>query len=261
MEILFKIFSEYGWWGLFGIVLCMGLFMMSKYVSKKLTSNVRTGLEEVGLTLTNQLAEQNKELTATITRSQEKLINHLIGSEEKKNEQHANMLNDRMSLSEDINQSLKDIMNIHNSQRAFILEFHNSYQNLSGIPFAKYSCNFEWFDKGLNSLCNVCTGVAFSTISKIVSDLGKSTNQQVIYTDIKKLEEDCPSLMSLLKDDNTTALVYTGMYDRNNVLIGLLVLEYQNEINPKKINLHQLHVQAAELTSILNIRYKYNNQK
>lgn len=259
MEVLFKIFNEYGWWGILGIVLCIGLFWMSKYISKKLTSNVTTGLEKVGMTLTDQIAKQNEQLTVTIAKSQEKLIDYLINNEDKKQKNHNNMLNDRMVLSEDINQALKDIMNIHNSQRAFILEFHNSYQNLSGIPFAKYSCNFEWFDKGLTSLCNVCSGIAFSTIARVVSDLNKSPNKQVVYTDINKLEEDCPALMSFIKKDNPESLIYTGMYDRNNMLIGLLVLEYQNEINPKKINLHQLHVQAAELTSILNIRYKYNN--
>ena len=41
------------------------------------------------------------------------------------------------------------------------------------------------------------------------------------------------------------------------LLIGLLVLEYQGELDTNKINLNQLRIQAAELTSILNIRYKY----
>jgi hypothetical protein len=48
------------------------------------------------------------------------------------------------------------------------------------------------------------------------------------------------------------------MYDKNNVLIGLLVLEYQTPIT--NINLNQLHIQTAEITSILNIRYKYTKK-
>jgi hypothetical protein len=87
------------------------------------------------------------------------------------------MLNERMTLAEDINQALKDIMNIHNAQRAFILEFHNSYQNLSGIPFAKYSCNYEWFDKGLTPLGHKAVGLPFGSIAKVVYDVVNSDTQ------------------------------------------------------------------------------------
>ena len=84
-----------------------------------------------------------------------------------------------------------------------------------------------------------------------------TSNQQVIYTDMEKFEDENPSLMSLLKDKEITALVYTGMYDNKNTLIGLLVLEYQTEVNINNINLQQLSIESAQLTSILNIRYKY----
>ena len=69
MEILFKIFNEYGWWGILGIVICIVLFLITKYISKKFNKNITSGLEKVGETLTNQLAEQNKELTQTIVKS------------------------------------------------------------------------------------------------------------------------------------------------------------------------------------------------
>ena len=49
------------------------------------------------------------------------------------------------------------------------------------------------------------------------------------------------------------------MFDRNNTLVGLLVLEYKIELKKGHLNLDQLKIQTAELTSLLNIRYKYNN--
>ena len=48
------------------------------------------------------------------------------------------------------------------------------------------------------------------------------------------------------------------MYDRNNQLIGCLTLEYQIPLEEAHLNLDQLKIQTAELTSILNIRYKYS---
>ena len=100
-------------------------------------------------------------------------------------------------------------------------------------------------------------GIAFSSIAKVVTDVIKSPTQQVIYNDMEKFEEENPVLMSIIKNDNTKSIVYTGMYNKNNLIMGLLVLEYQNEVEMDNINLHQLHIQTAELTSVLNIRYKY----
>ena len=257
MEIFFNIFQQYGWWGLLGILLCIGLYIASKYIAKKFNKNITSGLEKVGETLTTQLAEQNKELTHTIVNSQEKLINYLITKDDEQAQNHNNMLSERMTLAEDINMALKDIMNIHNAQRVFILEFHNSYQNLSGVPFAKYSCNYEWFDKGLSPLGTKIIGLPFGSIAKVVYDVVNSETQQVIYTDIQKMEEDNPSFASIFNDIKAKAIVFTGMYDKNNILIGLLVLEYHHEYDESKLNLNQLHIQTAEVTSILNIRYKY----
>lgn len=256
MDTIIEIFNEYGWWGILGIFACCIIFLCMKYIIYKLTSDVSSGLEKVGENLTNQLAEQNKQLTSTMIGQQEKLIDYLVKHEEKKLENHNNMLNERMILADDINMKLKDIMNIHNSQRAFILEFHNSYQNLSGVPFAKYSCNYESFERGLTPLAYRTIGLPFSSIAKIVSEIIKSPNQQIIYNDYKLLIKDNPSLETYM-DDHITVTIFTGLHDNNNILIGLLVLVYNTPINTKKINLNQISIQSAELTSLLNIRYKY----
>lgn len=65
METLFKIFLSYGWWGLLGIVVCVILFFLSKIIIKKISSNVSTGLEQVGKNLTKEISEQNKTLVDT----------------------------------------------------------------------------------------------------------------------------------------------------------------------------------------------------
>ena len=258
MNTFLEIFENYGWPGIIGILISILLFLLLKKWNNRLSSQLTSGLERVGEKLTDQLSQQNEDLVHCIIDQQKELIGYLVNKENDELENHNKMLNDRMILSEDINMKCKDIMNIHNSQRSFIIEFHNSYQNLSGIPFAKYSCNYEWFDRGLLPLGNRCIGLPFSSIAGVVQDVIKSENQQVIYDDMDKLYEKNPSLVSYFKDEGTKVIVYTGLHDIHNQLIGLLVLEYQKEVDTSKINLHQLDVQAAEVTSMLNIRYKYS---
>lgn len=257
MSVFFDIFEKYGWIGIVGLFVCMIIFILLRKFGNKLNTEISTGLEKIGTDLTTQMSKQNDQLITTMISQQDKLVDYLVNKENKDNENHNNMLEARMISASEINYQLKDIMNIHNAQRAFIVEFHNTSQNFSGIPFAKYSCNYEWFDKGLIPLSNRCMGLAFSSIANIVTDVIKSPTQQVIYTDMEKFEEENPVLMAIMKDDNTKSIVYTGMYNKNNLIMGLLVLEYQKEVVMDNINLHQLHIQTAELTSVLNIRYKY----
>ena len=259
METIFNIFEKYGWYGILGILICCIIFFGFSFLYKKFFNNISTGLEEIGEKLADQMSNQNDKLMDCIVDQQKQLVDYLINKDAHDLVMHNNMVNERMELAEDINMSLKDIMNIHNAQRAFIVEFHNSYSNLSGVPFAKFSCNYEWFDKGLIPLSSKCMGLPFSSMARIVSDIIQSPSQQKIYNDMTKLEEENPVIFSYVGDHKTTMIVYTGMYDKNNILIGLLVLEYQGELDPNKINLNQLRIQAAELTSILNIRYKYSS--
>jgi hypothetical protein len=259
MEVLFKIFQEYGWWGILGIVICIGLFWSSKFVSKKLTANMTSGLEKIGADLTEKLADQNKALTNTIMDQQKLLIENLIHHDKEKEENHAQMMNEKMSLSQDINTSLKDMMNIHNSQRAFILEFQNSAYNLSGIPFAKYNCTYECYERGLTQLAVRCKDLPFSQLANVVATMIKKKVSQLVYNDISELEETNRALYDLLIDDGAKAIIYNALYDKDNQFFGLLALEYHKEVDLNNVNLDQIRLQCAEIISILNLRYKYNS--
>ena len=254
---MLEIIESYGLIGGFLSLVCVILFYAIKYYGGKLTDNMSSGFEKVGEKLTEQMSKQNETFTKCMVEEHDKLLNHIITDKQSHKDNHDGMLEMRIELAEEINNTLRDIMHIHHSQRAFIIELHNSFANISGVPFAKYSCTYEWFAKGLLPLTSKISGYPFSQMAKIVSDIIKSPSQQKIYTDMEKLEEENPVLFAAVKDTRTTAIVYTAMYDKNNKLMGLLVLEYQEPIKEKDINLNQLRVQAAELTSILNIRYKY----
>lgn len=255
---IIEFLDKYGWGGLVMLVVCAAIFWGGKWLSNKLTDDVATGLEKVGEKLTDQMSKQNDQLMNTIVNQQEKLIDHLLHTETEKKELHNEMVNDKIKLAEEIIESLKNIMVSHHAQRAFIIEFHNSNNNLSGIPFAKYSCTYEWFDKGLFGLSHRCNSLPFSQMARVTSEVIQNDNQIKIYNNMSKMEEENPSLFSSHKDPRTKQIVYSAMYDKNNVLIGMLILEYQKEHKITNEEINQLSIQTAELTSIINLRYKYS---
>ena len=106
-----------------------------------------------------------------------------------------------------------------------------------------------------------CNSLPFSQIARVTSEVIQNDNQIKIYSDMGKMEEENPSLFSSHKDPRTKQIIYSAMYDRNNVLIGMLILEYQKDHNITNEEINQLSIQTAELTSIINLRYKYSKDK
>ena len=257
MEIIFSIFEKFGWLGILGIFICALLFLGTKYISKKLSENVESGFEKVGEKLTEQMSKQNETLTKVIVDQQERLFDHLLTEKKVNQSRHNDMINDKEDLAVDINNYLKDIMNIHNSQRAYILEFHNHNENLSGTPFVKFSCKYEWFEPGYDPLIGTCKDMAFASLAQIVKEVRHSDNQCTIYTDVDKFTKSNPSISYYIKGDTSKSFVFKGLYDKNNILIALLVLEYNYVIDTSKIKYNKLLVESAELTQLINLRYKY----
>lgn len=257
MENIVDIFNKFGWWGVLGLLVCVLIIIGAQWLSKKLSQDMESGLEKVGTKLTEQMSRQNDSLTKVIVEQQEKLLDHLLTEKKSEQSRHNNMINDKEDLAVDINDYLKDIMNIHNSQRAYILEFHNHNENLSGTPFVKFSCKYEWFEPGYDPLIGTCKDMAFASIAQITKDVRHSNTQCVVYNDMNKFTKVNPSISYYIKGENTKSFLFKALYDKNNILIALLVLEYNYEINPNNINFNKLLVEGAELTQLINLRYKY----
>ena len=263
MESLFEVVANHGLMGVFGVVILGIFYLIVKYLGNKLDegqADTIKGIQDIATTITDNMTKQNTELISKISSQQEKLIDFIIGDKNNGIIEHNDMLRERMQLTEDIKDKLRDIMHIHHAQRAFIIEFHNSYQNLTGIPFAKFSCTYEWFEKGLQSLQKKILNLPFSTMSKVIKEMLDTPNYIILYDDMEKMEKENPSLFSLCKDPKTKALIYSGMFDNKNQLIGCLILEYQKEL-PQNIMYNDLLLETAELTQVINLRYKYQNDE
>ena len=257
LSTLFEIIGKYGWWSLL-IAAGMGLiYICVKLVANKITDGVKGGMDDIAHkltgTVTNQLqelsstnssqlemlsqniAKQNNELVKAMGIQNEKLLSYIMHSKQAADDIHDRQVEKRIEVAESIIEKLKDIMNKTHAVRAFIIEFHNSYKNLAGSPFAKYTCTFEWFDKGLEQVGTKIVGLPFSTMAKIVGDVKRTGKHQKLYTDLETMENENPQLFSLLKDPRTTAIFYNTLYDDNNKMMGMLVIEWQTPLFTEKL--------------------------
>ena len=257
LSTLFEIIGKYGWWSLL-IAAGLGLiYILVKLVANKITDGVKGGMEDVTNKLTdtvtsqlqemsssnfnqmemlsNNIAKQNTELVKAISSQNERLLSYIMNKDTANAEIHDRQVEKRIEVAESIIEKLKDIMNKTHAVRAFIIEFHNSYKNLAGSPFAKYTCTFEWFDKGLEQIGTKIVGLPFSTMAKIVGDVKRTGKHQKLYTDLETMENENPQLFSLLKDSRTTAIFYNTLYDDNNKMMGMLVIEWQTPLFTEKL--------------------------
>ena len=252
-----QLLANYGWSSI-AITAGVGLIYLAVlYLGKKISKNVSNGMEKIANDITTNMSQQNENLINIISKQNDKLVDFIISNENTERETHKNMMGDRMSNSTEINMKMKDVMNINNAFRIILYEFHNSVNNLCGIPFAKFTVNYEWFGIGCHPIASKLSAVPFSMISGVVNEIMEGDGRQLVIEDISRLTELSPTLFSLFTDDGANGLIFNAMYDSNNMMIGLLMLEYDNGI-PATVNLQELKIDTAQITSILNLRYKYS---
>ena len=155
---VFEAIAKYGW-GSVAIIGCIDLIYIGvRLIGNKIANNVKDGMENIAdklsenisqqnEVLSTNIAKQNGELVKAISSQNERLLSYIMNKDTANAEIHDRQVEKRIEVAESINEKLKDIMNKTHAVRAFIIEFHNSYKNLAGSPFAKYTCTYEWFDK------------------------------------------------------------------------------------------------------------------
>ena len=266
---IFDVIAKYGW-GSVAIAASLGIiYIVVKLIGNKIANNVKDGMETIAdklstnisiqnEALSSNIAKQNGELVKAISNQNERLLSFIMHKDIAEEEIHDRKVEKRMEFAENIIDKLKDIMHLAQAQRAFIIEFHNSYKNLAGSPFAKYTCSYEWFDKGLDQISSRVSGLPFSTMAKIVGDIRRGGNHQIFYFDLKKMEAENPQLFSLVKDPRTTAVFYNTLYDENNKMMGMLVVEWQSKIDKESFDKARLSKMFAEesiqLSTWLNLQ-------
>lgn len=252
MEVLTNIlsfFSDYGWPGFVAIVLILVLDWIVSKKDKSTQKTINSGFDR----LTDSISRQNEHLINSINRSNEKTQTELfnlikttiIDKDNTAKLNHYKSLDKRQVVSEEINNILWDTMNIYNCQRILVLEFHNSKENLNGLPFLWYDVQYEKQQKDVLPISSKARNLQASNIVPIINVINNTPGNIIILdkNDIEKLYNKSTVLYSQLKELNIEHIIFSGIYSNDNKLIGIVALEYQEN--------HPYH---EDLIDILDIK-------
>ena len=269
MEMLNNIlefFNNYGWPGIVAIVLILVIYWLITQKDKSTKETITTGFDKLATSISNQ----NEHLIDSITRSNEKtqaelfnLVKTTLSERDsviKSN--HDKSLDRRFMISEEIGNILWDTMNLYNCQRAIVIEFHNSKENLNGLSFLWYDVQYEKQQRDVISISNKARNLQASNIVPIINKVNSTPGNIIVLNsdDIEKIYDESTVLYSQYKELNVEHIIYSGIYSSDNKLIGLIALEYQKNhpYHEDIINLLDIKERTAKIAQLLQFS-KNNN--
>ena len=263
---ILEFFNNYGWSGIVAIVLILVIYWLITQKDKSTKDTITTGFDKLATSISNQ----NEHLIDSITRSNEKtqvelfnLVKTTLSERDsviKSN--HDKSLDRRFMISEEIDNILWDTMNLYNCQRAIVIEFHNSKENLNGLSFLWYDVQYEKQQRDVISISNKARNLQASNIVPIINRVNSTPGNIIVLNsnDIEKIYDESTVLYSQFKELNVEHIIYSGIYSSDNKLIGLIALEYQKNhpYHEDIINLLDIKERTAKIAQLLQFS-KNNN--
>lgn len=263
---ILEFFNNYGWPGIFAIVLIIVIYWLITQKDKSTKDTITTGFDKLATSISNQ----NEHLIDSITRSNEKtqvelfnLVKTTLSERDSAiKSNHDKSLDRRFMISEEIGNILWDTMNLYNCQRAIVIEFHNSKENLNGLSFLWYDVQYEKQQRDVVSISSKARNLQASNIVPIINKVNSTPGNIVILNsdEIEKLYNESTVLYSQFKELNVEHVIYSGIYSSDNKLIGLIALEYQKNhpYHEDIINLLDIKERTAKIAQLLQFS-KNNN--
>ena len=252
MEMLNNIlefFNNYGWPGVVGTIIIFVIYHIINKKDKSTQNIITSGFDKLATSISNQ----NEHLIQSITSSNEKtqteflsLVKTTILDRDKNiQDNHNKSIDTRIKISEEIDNILWDMMNLYNCQRAVVIEFHNSKENLNGLSFLWYDIQYEKQQRDVYAISNKVRNMQASNIIPIINKVNSTSGNIIILNpeDIEKIYEESTVLYSQFKELNIEHIIFSGVYSSNNKLIGLVALEY-----------HINHPYHEDLLNLLDIK-------
>ena len=235
-----NIFEKFGWPGLLVACLGYGLFHLFKYLLNKSTESTNQTLSNGFTDLSKSMKEQNEKLLEAIIKQSEennktvgKILDSVLTEKSGKDKQaHDNRMNYRKDISKVIRTKMKDLLNRYNADRIFILEFHNCKENVVGMPFYWADMTYEEISRGAKSIQPAWREQEASQLNPIIDDMEEFGGFK-IYTieDIEALQNSSSILYRKLRiERGVQEAIISALYSQDNILIGLLVLEYEDGV-------------------------------
>lgn len=257
-----KMIEEFGSLGLVMIVLGGLLYFLITRSDKK----TEKSMADLSENITNTLANQNKDLLNTLTSNNTQLQTNMLSlieksismHDENNNKLHNASMKHRLDISDKMQIMLYEMMNFYHAKRCGVMEFHNNTNNLNGLSFLWYDLSYENLQRNVRPISGLCKNQQLSILSPIMSDI-ISNDGLVVYrsSDIEKLAQRSPVLYDHLTHKiQVSTVIYTGLYDLHNNLIGIVFLEYDDEFKyPENIiDLHDIKERASGISQLLDFK-------
>ena len=262
------IYATYGVTGLIVLIaLTIGYFALKKVFEKSknsTTSAIENGFTKMSESLSETIKEQNdKILDAFIIQSNknnetmhEVLMKALSDKSVNDNIAHAQSINRRIKISSKVQQKVNNLFYSFNCDRAFILEFHNNKQNLTGLSFVWYDMVYEAVAKGFYTLQNTYKDQEISQLIPVIDAVNDGGGYaHFLLEDLENLKYESTALYNRLRvERQLTEALLVGLYDSTNSMIGLLVLEYEDGFLPveKAVDYDDLLSEANAIATLLD---------
>lgn len=263
---ILEFFNNYGWPGIVAIVLIIVIYWLITQKDKSTKDTITTSFDKLATSISNQ----NEHLIDSITRSNEKtqvelfnLVKTTLSERDSTiKSNHDKSLDRRFMISKEIGNILWDTMNLYNCQRAIVIEFHNSKENLNGLSFLWYDVQYEKQQRDVISISNKARNLQASNIVPIINKVNSTPGNIIVLNsdDIEKIYDESTVLYSQFKELNVEHIIYSGIYSSDNKIIGLIALEYQKNhpYHEDIINLLDIKERTAKIAQLLQFS-KNNN--
>jgi hypothetical protein len=240
ISALENIFSKYGWPGLLvaGAIAVL-VYFIKQHLTKSTTSTNKV-LTDGFTDLSKSMQDQNQKLLEAIIKQSEennktigKVLDSVLTEKSGRDKQiHDDNMKYRMDVSKLIRTKMKDLLNRYNGDRIFILEFHNCKENVVGMPFYWADMTYEEISRGVKSIQPAWRDQEASQLIPIIDDMEEYGGYK-IYTieDIEALQDQSSILYRKLRiERGVQEAIISALYSQDNILIGLLVIEYEDGV-------------------------------
>ena len=257
-----EIFEQYGWPGILAIGVLFALwFILQKMLKKNSEDNIKAltaGLKEIAQNMSNQNDFLIHQMTDISVRKHDQIVDllskTLVDHDRKLANRHTESVNQRFTVTPKILTKLDSILNYHNAQRAVIIEFHNSKENLNGLSFVWYDVQYERHTRNIVPIKNKCKELQVSGLFDIITEIFSNDGLAIYNKEYIKLNGINSVLYNEIEKE-LNGIVYEGIYNDNNDLIGLLVLEYIKNEMPENLDIDELAEQASAISTLLNFNH------
>lgn len=252
--------------GIFGLLVLAAVFILGIYLkraSNKSSEKTSSVLVEGFKSLSSDMSKHNdKLLDALLTQNQNNtraildVVNVALVNHRQQNKSiHDRNLKLRETASLKIKTKIHDLLNRYNCDRAFILEFHNSKQNMTGLSFLWYDMTFEEIAKGVPTIQTYWKDQEASTLLPVVKDICDEDGFK-IYTieDLEELQHKSTVLYHRLRiERQLQEAIMIALYGSNNEIIGILILEYEASMIPIEVlDVADLIREAGSISDLLD---------